>query len=73
MGSDIAHNHPDVAKEIINWGRWLVKNFDIQGIRYDAIKHYSREFLHDFVSAVRDEARQKRKGQGKPELDESDG
>ncbi|PWN24529.1 thermostable alpha-amylase [Jaminaea rosea] len=73
MGADVDHAHPDVAKDIIDWGKWMIRTFPMSGWRFDAVKHISREFIHDFVSAIRDEARKLREEQGKPKLDESEG
>lgn len=41
MFADLDHSHPDVAKDTINWGEWIVKEADLAGFRFDAIKHYS--------------------------------
>lgn len=49
MGSDLNYAHPEVIDDVLNWGTWLGKTMTLQGIRYDAIKHYSREFLYKFV------------------------
>ncbi|KAF7543400.1 hypothetical protein G7046_g10010 [Stylonectria norvegica] len=49
MGSDLDYSHPEVAKDVINWGSWLGDTLPIQGIRFDAVKHYSEEFLRDFI------------------------
>lgn len=70
MGSDIGHAHPDVAAEIIAWGKWMVRTFPLAGFRYDAVKHYSRAFARQFVAAVREEARKVRAEQGKEPFNE---
>jgi alpha-amylase len=73
MGADIDHAHPDVRNEVLSWGAWMVKSFPISGFRFDAVKHISREFVHDFVKHVRQAAREKRKDQGREAADESFG
>lgn len=42
-----------MATDTINWGEWVVKEADLAGFRFDAIKHYSSSFLNDFVREVR--------------------
>ncbi|ORY89611.1 putative alpha-amylase [Leucosporidium creatinivorum] len=54
MFSDIDHDHPEVIKDIIDWGVWLVEETGIAGFRFDACKHFSSHFLRDFVRQVRD-------------------
>lgn len=52
MGSDLDYDHPEVEKDVIAWGTWLAKEMPLRGIRFDAIKHYSVEFLQKFVEAL---------------------
>ncbi|EPQ26108.1 uncharacterized protein PFL1_06316 [Pseudozyma flocculosa PF-1] len=73
MFSDIDHAHGDVKDDMLKWGRWMLRNFPVAGFRFDAVKHISREFIHDFVAAVRDEARQLRKERGLEAVDETEG
>ncbi|UZJ50717.1 hypothetical protein CBS101457_000037 [Exobasidium rhododendri] len=73
MASDIDHAHPEVRDDLMKWGSWMVHNFPISGFRFDAVKHMSRHFVHDFVKHTREEFRLKRKNAGKEPLDESEG
>jgi len=52
MGSDLDYDHPEVEKDVVAWGTWLAKEMPLRGIRFDAIKHYSVEFLEKFVEAL---------------------
>lgn len=73
MGADVDHAHSEVRDDIIAWGKWVLRTFPVAGWRFDAVKHISRHFIRDFVAAVRQEAREIRKEQGKPAIDESEG
>lgn len=39
MGADLDHSHPEVRKDILDWGVWIVKELDAAGFRFDAVKH----------------------------------
>jgi alpha-amylase len=52
MGSDIDYSHPEVVEDTLNWGKWLAKELPLKGIRFDAIKHYSEEFLREFITTL---------------------
>ena len=49
MGSDLDYSHPEVAEDVLAWGKWLADTIPLKGIRFDAIKHYSEEFLRKFI------------------------
>ncbi|KAI5481134.1 alpha-amylase, glycoside hydrolase family 13 protein [Pseudohyphozyma bogoriensis] len=55
MFADIDHSHPEVLKDILDWGVWIAKETGIEGFRFDAIKHMDREFINKFVEHVRKE------------------
>ncbi|ELR02640.1 hypothetical protein GMDG_05601 [Pseudogymnoascus destructans 20631-21] len=56
MFADLDYDHPEVRQGVINWGKWLSKEVDISGIRFDAVKHFSKDFLLEFNIKM-DEAR----------------
>jgi alpha-amylase len=49
MFADIDHKNPEVREDLFNWVRWLSSQLKLGGLRLDAIKHYSGEFLRDFL------------------------
>lgn len=49
MFANIDYSHPDVKKEMIEWGKWLVDNTHCNGYRLDAIKHINHEFIKEFA------------------------
>jgi alpha-amylase len=52
MFADIDHSHPEVRADLFRWVEWLPRQVKLGGMRLDAIKHYSFEFLRDFVSHI---------------------
>lgn len=53
MNADINYAHPEVKKEVINWGKWVVNELKLDGFRMDAVKHISEEFIKEFLNEVR--------------------
>lgn len=54
MFSNVDFNHPDVRNHLIEWGKWLVDEINIDGMRLDAIKHIDSTFIRDFIHAIDD-------------------
>lgn len=50
MFADLDYAHPEVQEDVKNWGVWVSKELGLNGIRFDAIKHYSESFLLDFIN-----------------------
>lgn len=55
MFADLDYEHPEVKQDVINWGKWLHKEIKLQGIRFDAIKHFSEDFLREFITTMDEE------------------
>lgn len=53
MGADLDMEHPDVVKELKNWGRWYVDFTGVDGFRVDAVKHIKASFSRDWINAMR--------------------
>lgn len=53
MFADIDLDHPDVIKELQNWGKWVSNELNLDGMRLDAIKHMNDQFIKQFLEAVR--------------------
>ncbi|KAF7982385.1 hypothetical protein HWV62_28469 [Athelia sp. TMB] len=56
MGADLDHSHPEVRKDILDWGVWIVNELDAAGFRFDAVKHIDSVFIRDFVKHVREKS-----------------
>ncbi|KAK0724498.1 alpha-amylase-like protein [Lasiosphaeris hirsuta] len=52
MFADVDHRHPDVRRDLFYWAGWLRSQMKLGGLRLDAIKHYSFEFLRDFITHI---------------------
>ncbi|KAI3650993.1 hypothetical protein MP228_004474 [Amoeboaphelidium protococcarum] len=46
---DLNTENPQVAQELSRWIKWIVKEYDFDGIRIDTVKHVRKEFWPDFV------------------------
>lgn len=53
MGCDLDMHHPEVREELKYWGEWYVDITDVDGFRFDAVKHVSAEFFYDWFEHVR--------------------
>ena len=49
MFADVDYAHPEVQKDVIAWGEWVVKEFKLSGFRFDAVQHFSENFMNSFV------------------------
>jgi alpha-amylase len=49
MFSDVDFSQLEVKEDIFRWGRWIGNELNLAGIRFDAIKHYSEDFLREFI------------------------
>ena len=52
MGLDLAYDLPEVEAVVLAWGKWLADTLPLRGIRFDAIKHFSADFLEKFVKQM---------------------
>lgn len=53
MFADIDFDHPEVIEEMKEWGRWVSRELNLDGMRLDAIKHINNQFVKHFLEAVR--------------------
>ena len=53
MFANIDYRHPDVVREMLHWGEWVVHEFELDGFRLDAVKHITRPFIRHFLEHVR--------------------
>ena len=60
VGADIDHKHPDVAKDLLDWGKWIISTLGdgVAGFRFDAIKHIERDFIANFINRTRQDSGQ---------------
>ena len=49
MFADVCFENPEVVEDVKRWAEWIGKETRIKGIRFDAIKHFSEDFLRELV------------------------
>jgi alpha-amylase len=49
MFADLDYAHPEVKADVLKWGAWMSTEIGITGIRFDAVKHFSEDFLCEFI------------------------
>lgn len=55
MGADIEYRNPDVVQEMKNWIKWYLETTKADGIRLDALKHISSDFLKEWITYIKTE------------------
>lgn len=59
MGCDLDMDHPEVRDELIRWGKWYVETTDIDGFRFDAVKHIKAGFFSEWLKNIRQDTGKK--------------
>jgi alpha-amylase len=57
MGADVEYRNPHVIQEMKNWIHWYFQTTEVDGIRLDALKHLSSDFLHEWITYIKTEVR----------------
>jgi alpha-amylase len=53
MGCNLDINNPDVRKELLYWGEWLLETTGVDGFRFDAVKHVKPHFFIEWLTHLR--------------------
>lgn len=53
MGCDLDMDHPEVRGELDYWGEWYVNTTQVDGFRFDAVKHVRSSFFSEWLSHLR--------------------
>ena len=56
MGCDLDMENPEVRDELKHWGQWYVDTTDVDGFRFDAVKHVKAGFFPEWLNHVRNYA-----------------
>jgi alpha-amylase len=59
MGCDLDMEHPEVRDELKRWGEWFVETTNIDGFRFDAVKHVKAGFFPEWLDHCRQHAGRK--------------
>jgi alpha-amylase len=57
MGCDLDMENPEVVGELKYWGEWCYDTTNVDGFRFDAVKHVSAEFFQIWIEHVRNYAK----------------
>lgn len=52
MFADLDYDHPEVSKDVRDWSIWLSNQITLKGIRFDAVKHFSEDFLRQLITEL---------------------
>ena len=55
MGADIDLDNEEVVHELRRWGKWFVHLTDVDGFRFDAVKHMRFTFFENWLKRLRRE------------------
>ena len=58
MGADIDLDNKDVVHELKRWGKWFVHLTDVDGFRFDAVKHMRFAFFRYWLKELRREEKE---------------
>jgi alpha-amylase len=50
--SNVYYTHPEVRKDVLRWGQWMVQNTGVRGFRLDAAQHIPRNFVREWIATV---------------------
>jgi len=59
MGCDLDMDHPEVIDELNRWGKWYVETTNVDGFRFDAVKHIKGGFFSAWIKHLRQETGRK--------------
>jgi alpha-amylase len=57
MGCDLDMENPEVVGELNYWGEWFYDTTNVDGFRFDAVKHVSAAFFQEWIEHVRNYAK----------------
>lgn len=61
MFSNIDYTHPEVRRDAVNWGRWMIWDVGVNGFRLDAAQHFSFSFTRDWIQDIDNTCRERQK------------
>ncbi|EGQ7648910.1 TPA: alpha-amylase [Vibrio alginolyticus] len=53
MYADLDMDHPEVKKELKDWGEWYINMTGVDGFRMDAVKHIKYQYLQEWIDHLR--------------------
>lgn len=59
MGCDLDVEHPEVRDRLKDWGSWYVDTTNVDGFRFDAVKHVRAGFFPEWLNHCRKQAKRR--------------
>lgn len=59
MGDDLDFLNPEVVNECIKWGKWYLDLTNVNGFRFDAVKHMDSDFIKKFIDEMNEYSHKK--------------
>lgn len=53
MSAKLDLDHPEVAQELITWGKWFLETTGVDGFRIDAAQHMRHQFMRNWLRELR--------------------
>lgn len=57
MGADLDFSNKEVVNECKKWGQWYLDLTNVNGFRFDAVKHIESSFIKDFIKTLRENSK----------------
>lgn len=54
MFSNVYYAHPEVRRDVLRWGEWMVHETGVHGFRLDAAQHIPRNFVREWIARVQE-------------------
>ncbi|MBR1815872.1 MAG: alpha-amylase [Lachnospiraceae bacterium] len=52
MGADIDFDNQEVREELVRWGKWYAEFANLDGFRFDAVKHINKYFYREWLKQI---------------------
>ncbi|KAK5166614.1 uncharacterized protein LTR77_008157 [Saxophila tyrrhenica] len=59
MFSNIDYTHPEVRRDVLNWGTWMIDSIGVDGFRLDGARHISYSFMREWIGSIGKAQREK--------------
>ncbi|MEL7224102.1 MAG: alpha-amylase [Cyanobacteria bacterium J06576_12] len=59
MGCDLDLHHPEVKADLMHWGEWYVDTTNVDGFRFDAVKHVRAGFFPNWLKHTREHSKKR--------------
>lgn len=57
MFADLDYNHKEVRDDVKNWAVWVVEELKLSGFRFDAVRHFSEDFMVELIGHLEEKVK----------------